>query len=47
MFEFAYIHFFLWARRWENGPPQAEFYIHPTLNSTGFWSEKPQRLEML
>jgi hypothetical protein len=38
MFEFAYIRSFLWARRWENGPPQAEFYIHLALNSARFWA---------
>jgi hypothetical protein len=27
-----------WARRWKDGSPQAEIYIHPTLNSVGFRS---------
>jgi hypothetical protein len=47
MFEFVNIRSFPWTRCWENGPPQAKFYIHPTLNSTGFWPGESQRLEML
>jgi hypothetical protein len=47
MFEFAYIRSFPWARRWENGPPHIEVYIHPVISSAGFRPEEPQRLEML
>jgi hypothetical protein len=36
-----------WARRWEYGPPQAKFYIHPTLNNAELRPREPQRLEML
>jgi hypothetical protein len=36
-----------WACRWKHGPPQAEIYIHPALNSAGFRPGGLKRLEML
>jgi hypothetical protein len=32
----VWIQIFPWARCWKHGPPQAEIYIHPALNSAGF-----------